>query len=192
MSQPKDAVLASALSPFERGAEIIFGILMAISVTAAAEITLGAEVDVRELMLAALGCNLAWGLIDAVIYLLQLQFERHRVHRMVLELRAIQSDDAFRERQIVERLAFSNCHSIGEIPRLRGPARQHEIAEARKAHERFRSCAKGGGDAAQLDKAARHQSGMGAGAKPCAGNGAGTWIRGSNERSSRRMPRASA
>lgn len=102
VSQPKDAVLASALSPFERGAEIIFGILMAISVTAAAEITLGAEVDVRELMLAALGCNLAWGLIDAVIYLLQLQFERHRVHRMVLELRAIQSDDAFRERVAAE------------------------------------------------------------------------------------------
>ena len=102
MGQPADKVLESALSPFERGAEIIFGILMAISVTAAAEITAGGEANVRELMLAALGCNLAWGLIDGVIYLLQLQFERHRVHRMALELRSIESEDAFRARVAAE------------------------------------------------------------------------------------------
>jgi hypothetical protein len=35
MSRPSESALASALSPFERAAEIIFGILMAISVTAA-------------------------------------------------------------------------------------------------------------------------------------------------------------
>lgn len=86
------------LSPFERASEIVFGILMAISVTAAAEIGTGGEASVRELMIAALGCNLAWGLIDAVIFLLQQQFERHRNHRTVLELRALASEDAFRER----------------------------------------------------------------------------------------------
>jgi len=102
MSRPPESAVAAALSPFERGAEIIFGILMAISVTAAAEITLGGEVNVRELMLAALGCNLAWGLIDAVIYLLQLQFERQRVHRMVLELRELKSEEAFRARVAAE------------------------------------------------------------------------------------------
>jgi len=99
--QPED-VAAAVLSPFERGAEIIFGILMAISVTAAAEITSGGEADVRALMIAALGCNLAWGLIDGVIYLLQLQFERHRVHRMVLELRELKAEEAFRQRVAAE------------------------------------------------------------------------------------------
>jgi hypothetical protein len=98
MSHQQESVSAAVLSPFERGAEIIFGILMAISVTAAAEITAGADANVRELMLAALGCNLAWGLIDGVIYLLQLQFERHRMHRMVLELRELRSEEAFRAR----------------------------------------------------------------------------------------------
>ncbi|MDH5352089.1 MAG: hypothetical protein OEX78_14850 [Betaproteobacteria bacterium] len=102
MRHPSESAVAAALSPFERGAEVIFGVLMAISVTAAAEITLGTEVNVRELMLAALGCNLAWGLIDAVIYLLQLQFERQRVHRMVLELRELASEDAFRARVAAE------------------------------------------------------------------------------------------
>ena len=97
MPKPSDTAIDSALSPFERGAEIIFGLLMAISVTAAFEITAGGEIDVRELMIAALGCNLAWGLIDGVIYLLQLQFERYRVHRLVLRLRAAGSESEFRE-----------------------------------------------------------------------------------------------
>ena len=102
MSHQQQTVSEAVLSPFERGSEIIFGILMAISVTAAAEITAGGDADVRELMIAALGCNLAWGLIDGVIYLLQLQFERHRVHRMVLELRQLKAEDAFRERVAAE------------------------------------------------------------------------------------------
>jgi hypothetical protein len=98
MSRAPESALASALSPFERASEIIFGILMAISVTAAFEIVAGGELDVRELLIAALGCNLAWGLIDGVIYLLQQQFERYRNHRTLLELRALTSEDAFRER----------------------------------------------------------------------------------------------
>ena len=90
--------LDAALSPFERASEIVFGILMAISVTAAFEITAGGALDVRELMIGALGCNLAWGLIDGVMYLLQQQFERYRNHRRVLELRATTTEDAFRSR----------------------------------------------------------------------------------------------
>jgi VIT1/CCC1 family predicted Fe2+/Mn2+ transporter len=102
MSHQQESVSAAVLSPFERGAEVIFGILMAISVTAAAEIMRGADTNVRELTIAALGCNLAWGLIDGVIYLLQLQFERQRTHRMVLELRELKAEDAFRARVAAE------------------------------------------------------------------------------------------
>jgi hypothetical protein len=102
MSHQPENFAEAVLSPFERGSEIIFGILMAVSVTAAAEITAGGEANVRELMIAALGCNLAWGLIDGVIYLLQLQFERHRVHRMVLELRDLKVEEAFRARVAAE------------------------------------------------------------------------------------------
>ena len=92
------STLDTALSPFERASEIVFGVLMAISVTAAFEITGGVDLDVRELMIAALGCNLAWGLIDAVMYLLQQQFDRHRNHRTMLELRAATEEETFRGR----------------------------------------------------------------------------------------------
>jgi hypothetical protein len=85
-----------ALSPFERASESVFGILMAISVTAAFEITIGKEIDTRELMIAALGCNLAWGLIDGVMYLFALQFDRYRNHRAAQQLRAASSEEEFR------------------------------------------------------------------------------------------------
>ncbi|HEX6691722.1 MAG TPA: hypothetical protein VF110_11305 [Burkholderiales bacterium] len=96
MDQHSTSALDAALSPFERASESVFGILMAISVTAAFEITVGKDVDTRELMIAALGCNLAWGLIDAVMYLLQQQFDRYRQHRIVVQLHAAGSEDEFR------------------------------------------------------------------------------------------------
>lgn len=98
MIRPLVNAVDAALSPFERASEIIFGILMAISVTAATEILEVGEAGVGELAVAALTCNLAWGLIDGVMFLLDLQFERFRNHRIVLELRATAGEEAFRER----------------------------------------------------------------------------------------------
>ena len=102
MTRPSESVAGAVLSPFERGSEIIFGILMAISVIAAAEIGSGNALSSRELLVAALGCNLAWGLVDGVIFLLHLQYERHRQHCLVLELRGLASEDAFRARAAAE------------------------------------------------------------------------------------------
>jgi VIT1/CCC1 family predicted Fe2+/Mn2+ transporter len=142
MNRVSQSVPDAVLSPFERGSEIIFGVLMAISVTAAAEITSGGSLDVRELTIAALGCNLAWGLIDGVIYLLQAQFERHRQHRMVLELRSLASEDAFRERAAAELPpVVARAMSADSYARLREAVRSyaqprpalwsgHEIAAA--------------------------------------------------------------
>ena len=96
MDHKDSNALAAALSPFERAAESVFGILMAISVTAAFEITVGKSVDVRELMIAALGCNLAWGAIDGVMYLAAQQFDRYRNHRTALQLRDTASEEEFR------------------------------------------------------------------------------------------------
>jgi hypothetical protein len=126
MSHQPQTVSEAVLSPFERGSEIIFGILMAISVTAAAEITSGGGLDVRELMIAALGCNLAWGLIDGVIYLLQVQFERHRQHRMILELRATTSEQAFRAR-VAEALppVVASAMSADAYGRIRDAVRSY-------------------------------------------------------------------
>jgi VIT1/CCC1 family predicted Fe2+/Mn2+ transporter len=133
MSRPAQSVADTVLSPFERVAEIIFGILMAISVTAAAEIGSSGGMSVRELLLAALGCNMAWGLIDGAIFLLQAQFDRHRQHRMILELRDLASEDAFRARASAELPpAVAAAMTAESFARLRAAARSY--TQARPAY----------------------------------------------------------
>jgi hypothetical protein len=120
--KPSPRVLdAIALSPLERTCEIVFGILMFISVTAATEIGTGGRINVHHLFLAAFGCNLAWGLIDGVVYLLQLQFERFRHHRALIELRAISTEDPFRERVKAELPPYlGNVLTPDAFSRIRG------------------------------------------------------------------------
>jgi VIT1/CCC1 family predicted Fe2+/Mn2+ transporter len=57
--------------------EIIFGAIMVLTFTIGARL-LGADepTDGRELMVAAIGCNIAWGIIDAFLYLLGALYER--------------------------------------------------------------------------------------------------------------------
>jgi hypothetical protein len=52
----------------ERISEILFGLIMVLVVTCSFSIRGADRTDIREMLLAALGCNLAWGIIDAVFY----------------------------------------------------------------------------------------------------------------------------
>jgi len=57
------------LEPIERISEVLFGLIMALAFTG----TLSAVSDrseVRTMLVGALGCNLAWGLVDAIMYLM--------------------------------------------------------------------------------------------------------------------------
>jgi hypothetical protein len=61
---------ARVLDPVSRISEIIFGVLMALSFTGSLNVATAGREEVRTMMLTALGCNLAWGLVDAVMYLM--------------------------------------------------------------------------------------------------------------------------
>lgn len=58
------------LDPDERFAEILFGLIMVVTITGTISVTEGGREDVRTMLVAALGCNLAWGLADAVMWVL--------------------------------------------------------------------------------------------------------------------------
>jgi VIT1/CCC1 family predicted Fe2+/Mn2+ transporter len=58
------------LDPVSRISEIVFGVLMALSFTGALNVATAGREEVRTVMLTALGCNLAWGIVDAVMYLI--------------------------------------------------------------------------------------------------------------------------
>lgn len=58
------------LDPIERSSEILFGLIMVLTFTGSLRVTGGDRDSVGRMLLAALGCNLAWGIIDAVMYLM--------------------------------------------------------------------------------------------------------------------------
>jgi hypothetical protein len=59
------------LDPASRLGEILFGLIMVLTITLAAGLTVtDDQAGARELLAAAIGCNIAWGIIDAVMYLM--------------------------------------------------------------------------------------------------------------------------
>ena len=66
------------LDPVERVSEVIFGVLMAMTFIGALSVATGGREEVRTAMIAALGCNIAWGLVDAVMYVIAILTERTR------------------------------------------------------------------------------------------------------------------
>jgi hypothetical protein len=64
------------LDPIERTSEVLFGLIMVLTFTGSIR-AIGADHDrVDRLLLAAVGCNLAWGVIDAVMYLIAVLSQR--------------------------------------------------------------------------------------------------------------------
>lgn len=86
------------LDPSESLLEILFGLIMALTMTAGARLlTAPAELNALELAAALLGCNVAWGVIDAVFYLLGARFNRNRRMEFIRGLqRAPDREEAIR------------------------------------------------------------------------------------------------
>lgn len=74
------------LEPMERISEILFGLVMVLTLTCSMSVATAGRQEVRTVLLEALGCNLAWGIIDAVFYLLACFSERGRG---IVALRAV-------------------------------------------------------------------------------------------------------
>jgi VIT1/CCC1 family predicted Fe2+/Mn2+ transporter len=66
------------LDPIDRVSEVIFGVLMAMTFIGAMNVATAGREEVRTVMIAALGCNVAWGLTDGVMYLVGIVTERTR------------------------------------------------------------------------------------------------------------------
>jgi VIT1/CCC1 family predicted Fe2+/Mn2+ transporter len=78
MSQVEKQKRAPVLDPIDRVSEIIFGLIMALTITGSVSAATAGRDEIRTMMFSALGCNLAWGLVDAVMYLVGTLTERTR------------------------------------------------------------------------------------------------------------------
>ena len=58
------------LEPNDRIAEVLFGLIMVLTFTGSLSVAEAGRDDVRTMLIGALGCNFAWGIIDGILYLM--------------------------------------------------------------------------------------------------------------------------
>jgi hypothetical protein len=79
MSDPSAAEPARrVLDSIDRVSEVLFGLIMVLTFTGSLSVAEAGRDDVRTMLIGALGCNLAWGIIDAALYLMGTLAERGR------------------------------------------------------------------------------------------------------------------
>jgi len=91
----KNGFFATHLDPGSIFGEILFGLIMVLTFTLGAGLTLedGPEA-VGLLLIAALGCNIAWGIIDGAMYVMNNLLDRGRRNRMLVALQQVTDEEA--------------------------------------------------------------------------------------------------
>jgi hypothetical protein len=78
----------NALDPISRISEVLFGLIMVLSFTGSISVVSDGKAEIKDLLWAALGCNLAWGIIDAVFYLMSRFFEKGHGYSVLKKLKS--------------------------------------------------------------------------------------------------------
>ena len=115
------AVREPVLSPVDRVSELLFGLFMALTFTGAVSVAESGREQIRAMFIAALGCNLAWGLVDAVMYLVRTVTDRGRLLTLIRSVRS--APDAQTGRALIEgslSKVAAGLVSAAEIEAMRG------------------------------------------------------------------------
>jgi hypothetical protein len=76
------------IEPIDRISEILFGLFMVLTFTGTLSVATAGRDDVRLMLVAAIGCNIAWGFVDAVMYVLRTLVSRAREATFARAVRA--------------------------------------------------------------------------------------------------------
>jgi hypothetical protein len=83
------AIVQRYLDPGDALGEVLFGLIMVLSFTVGARFLMTAEeFNSTELVVGAVGCNIAWGVIDAVLFVLGNLFHRSQRTRFYRSLKS--------------------------------------------------------------------------------------------------------
>ena len=84
------------LDPMERISEVLFGLIMVLTFTLSIRSAEPGGLDLRSIVIGALGCNFAWGIIDAVMYLMGAWGERELRASLITAIRQAATPGAAR------------------------------------------------------------------------------------------------
>ncbi len=92
-----DSILA--LNPIDRVSEILTAIVMLLAFVGSLSVATAGRQEMHAMLVGAVGCNVAWGIIDAVLYLMDCLAEKRTA---LVTLRAVQTaSDSTKARQLI-------------------------------------------------------------------------------------------
>lgn len=112
------------LDPNDRISEVLFGLIMVLTFTGSLSVADSGREDVKAMLIGALGCNIAWGIIDGMLYLMGSLAEKGTNLKTYLAVRA--ATDAKQARELI----------IGAVPPV--VAEVLQPAELDSLHQRLK------------------------------------------------------
>src|SRR4051794_26485207 len=88
--------IQSHLGPADRLGEVVFGLIMALGVIGACRLETE-ELGNREMLIGVLGCNIAWAIVDGVMFACAGLFERGLQTRLVRRVQSSATDQIARQ-----------------------------------------------------------------------------------------------
>ena len=115
------------LDPASRLGEILFGLIMVLTVTLTASFTIAdGKKGVHQLLLAAIGSNVAWGIIDASMYIMNAMVVRRGKIRLVEAVQRASDPEAA--------LVLSQNRVEPELQELIGPEKAEAFSRSVLKH----------------------------------------------------------
>jgi len=100
------------LNTMDRVSEILFGIIMTLTFTCSIGIANTKNTEIRQLIIAAISCNIAWGLVDAIGYIVSTIVQRSR-NKTILDSVLTTSDADKARKYISDSLPPAVTSAIG-------------------------------------------------------------------------------
>ena len=123
MSEVSEPSFERILDPMGRISETLFGLIMVLTFICSLGVATAGDIKVQTILIGALGCNLAWGIVDGGLYLLARINERGGT---LLTLRAIrQAPDAETARRVIAEALPSPFASV--LPAEQLEAMRHKL-----------------------------------------------------------------
>jgi VIT1/CCC1 family predicted Fe2+/Mn2+ transporter len=98
-----DRAAKRVLDPIERVSEVLFGLIMVLTFTGSLSVASATREDTREMLIGAIGCNIAWGIVDALMYLMTSLTDRARALKALRQVRTA-ADPSAAHRHIADAL----------------------------------------------------------------------------------------
>jgi len=107
------------LDPIDRISEVLFGLFMVLTFTGTLSVLDSGREEVRSMLVAAIGCNIAWGFVDGVMYVLRNLVTRGRKARLVRAVRGATRPEQAHRLVGDEIGALAGALGTAEIERMR-------------------------------------------------------------------------